>query len=68
MSYKDMSKVRDPVAYMRKSSKAVVSQRFIQIVANDPHLDYNLSRLLALFATPMPRTTGGYAHHDGLES
>jgi hypothetical protein len=65
MSYKD------PAKFARgafKSDADLCTKRFIQIVANDPHLDYNLSRLLALFATPMPRTTGGYAHHDGLES
>lgn len=68
MSYKDMSKVRNPVAYMRRSSKAVVSRRFIQVVCHDPQMDYDLSRLLALFATPFPKTTGDWAHHDGLES
>lgn len=60
---KDMSKVRDPVAYVAKESKAMISKRFIHIVCSDPQLDFDLSRLLVLFATDMPETYGGYGHH-----
>lgn len=61
--YKDMSKVRNPVAYWMKSSKAMATVRFIQIVTYDPALDADLGRLLSLFATDMPKVSGDYAHH-----
>jgi hypothetical protein len=40
-----------------------VTSRFLRIVTIDPDLDYRLSCLLVLFATDMPKTVGGYAHH-----
>ena len=61
---KDLSKVRNPVAYVAKESKAMCTKRFIGIVCSDPDLDYRLSRLLVLFAPEMPRTYGDYASHD----
>lgn len=61
--YKDMSKVRNPVAYWMKSSDAMTTRRFIQIVCYFPDLDADLARLLNLFATEMPKTYGGYASH-----
>lgn len=60
---KDMSKMRNPVAYWMRESKAMVARHFIWTVCSDPDLDYRLSRLLALFATDMPKTYGDYAHH-----
>lgn len=41
----------------------VITTRFIRMVCTDAELDYNLSRLLMLFAVDMPETQGGYAHH-----
>ena len=61
--FKDMSGVRNPVLYWYKSSKAMVTRRFLQTVCYDPDLDQRLSRLLVLFATDMPETYGDYAHH-----
>ena len=61
--YKDMSNVTNPVGYWARSSKAMTTKRFIQIVAYDPDIDFSLSRLLALFATDLPIMTGDYAHH-----
>lgn len=63
MGYKDMDRVRNSVGYVKRESKDACSWRFIQIVGSDPDLDQRLSRLLALFATDMPKTYGGYAHH-----
>jgi hypothetical protein len=40
-----------------------VTSRFIRIMCHDPDLDVRLARLLALFATDMPKLTGDYAHH-----
>jgi hypothetical protein len=63
MTEKDLSTIRNSVAYVAKESKAMCTRRFIRIVTNDVDLDIRLSRLLSLFATDMPETTGGYAHH-----
>ena len=65
MGYKEMdvSKVRDTAGYVKRESNDACTWRFIHIMASDPDLDYRLSRLLLLFATDMPETYGGYAHH-----
>jgi hypothetical protein len=36
---------------------------FLRLIASDPELDHKLSSILCLFATDMPQTKGGYAHH-----
>lgn len=40
-----------------------ISKAFIKMVAVDPDLDFELSRLLSLFALPLPDMQGGYLHH-----
>ena len=60
---KDLSKVRDSVAYVKKESKAMCTKRFIEIMVSDAEVDYVIGELLSLFATDMPKTYGGWAHH-----
>lgn len=60
---KDMSKVRNPVAYVAKESQAMTTRRFIHIICNDPALDFMISRLCNLFAVDMPQLQGQWAQH-----
>ena len=59
----NLARVKDSVGFVARESKAMCSKRFIWMMTRDPQLDYDLGRLLLLFAVDMPITQGDYAHH-----
>lgn len=57
-----------PVRVWRDARPDQISKRFLNILLSDAELDFQLSRLFALFATAPPEMAGAYSHHDGYRS